>query len=187
MVCCWPPGASARRARPGSGLPTRCRLKEDPTKVGGEHVRRNTKPIALDSWAVVARSAMRRPCSRAVPCRTPPARCSTRSSACASTSQLGDVKAAERLFASAARYAAAEQACLGMNAALDARYAHWLGALLYNDPGQRAPAQALGRGHGGPPTLWSAGISGDSPIILLRLHTLDELPRVQEMLLAQRF
>jgi cyclic beta-1,2-glucan synthetase len=111
----------------------------------------------------------------------------TREGALELTAQLGDANAGEQLFASAARHAAAEQGRWGMDAAFEARCAHWLGALLYNDPRQRAPADALVRGHGGPPTLWSAGISGDRPIMLLRLHTLVELSQVQEMLLAQRF
>ncbi len=111
----------------------------------------------------------------------------TREGALAVTEQLGDANAAEQLFASAARYAAAEQTRLGLDAALNARCAGWLSALLYNDPCQRAPADALGRGYGGPPTLWSAGISGDRPIMLLRLHKLAELPQVQGLLVAQRF
>jgi cellobiose phosphorylase len=110
----------------------------------------------------------------------------TREGALALTAQLGDANAAEALFASAVRYAASEQTRLGVDAALTARCAHWLGALLYNDPSQRSPTDALGRGSGGAPILWSSGISGDRPIMLLRLHSLEELPQMQELLLAQR-
>jgi cellobiose phosphorylase len=110
----------------------------------------------------------------------------TREGALALTAELGDANAADQLFASAARYAVAEQTRLGLDAALNARCAHWLSALLYNDPLQRAPADALERGHGGPPTLWSSGISGDRPLMLLRLHSLDELPQLEGLLLAQR-
>jgi cellobiose phosphorylase len=110
----------------------------------------------------------------------------TREGALALTAQLYDANAAEQLFASAARYAGVQQTHLGMDAALNARCAHWLSALLYNDPRQRAPADALGRGHGGPPTLWSSGITGDRPIMLLRLHSLADLPQVQGLLLGQR-
>jgi cellobiose phosphorylase len=66
-----------------------------------------------------------------------------------------------------------------------ARFAHWLSALLISDPRQRAAADVLARGRGGPPTLWTAGISGDRPIVLLRLDNPVELSRVQDLLLAQ--
>ena len=109
----------------------------------------------------------------------------TREGALALRAQLDDPNAAEHLLASAARYAAAEQTRLGIDAAQAARFAHWLMALLISDPHQRAIAEVLARGRGGPPTLWAAGISGDRPIVLLRLDNPAELPRVQELLLAQ--
>ena len=109
----------------------------------------------------------------------------SREGALALTAQLGNAHAAEQLFAGAARYAAAEQARLGIDAAQDARFAHWLSALLISDPRQRAAPEVLARGRGGPPTLWAAGISGDRPIMLARLDNPAELPRLHELLLAQ--
>jgi cellobiose phosphorylase len=58
-------------------------------------------------------------------------------------------------------------------------------ALISSERGQRAAPDALARGHGGPPTLWAAGVSGDRPIALLRLGDNAELPRVHELLRAQ--
>jgi len=109
----------------------------------------------------------------------------SRQGALALTAQLDNANAAEQLFANAARYAVAEQTRLGIDAAQAARFAHWLSALLISDPRQRAATEVLAHGRGGPPTLWAAGISGDRPTVLLRLDNPAELPRVQELLLAQ--
>src|ERR1700674_4291848 len=109
----------------------------------------------------------------------------SREGALALTAQLDNANAAEQLFASAARYAAAELTRLGIDAAQDARFAHWLVGLLISDPRQRAAPEVLARGRGGSPRLWAAGISGDRPIMLLRLDNQADLPRAQELLLAQ--
>jgi len=109
----------------------------------------------------------------------------SREGALALTAQLDNANAAGELFTSAAHHAAAEYAPLGTDTAQAARSAHWLSAVLISDPHQRAAADALARGRGGPPTLWAAGISGDRPIMLLRLDNMAELARVQEVLRAQ--
>mgnify|MGYP001070248675 CR=1 FL=1 len=109
----------------------------------------------------------------------------SRDGALALTAQLDNANAAGELFASAARRATAEHTRLGTDTTQAARSARWLSAVLISDPRQRAAAEALVRGRGGPPTLWAAGISGDRPIILLRIDNRAELPCAQELLLAQ--
>ncbi|KZC43059.1 glycosyl transferase family 36 [Rhodanobacter sp. FW510-R12] len=111
----------------------------------------------------------------------------SRDGAMALTTQLGDADAAERLFDGAGQQAEAERRRLGIGAAQAARFTGWMSALLYNDPRQRAAPDALARGRGGAPVLWSAGISGDRPIILLRLGEADDLARVNEVLQAQQY
>ncbi|MHB1059148.1 MAG: GH36-type glycosyl hydrolase domain-containing protein [Rhodanobacter sp.] len=109
----------------------------------------------------------------------------TRESALALSAQLDDPTAATRLFDDATRRAWAARRQGGIDDGQAARFAHWMDALLYSDPRQRAAPDALARGRGGPPQLWSAGISGDRPIVLLRLGDAGDLPRAQELLLAQ--
>jgi cellobiose phosphorylase len=109
----------------------------------------------------------------------------SREGALALSAQLDNPNAAGQLFTSAACYAAAEHARLDIDAGQAACFAHWLSAVLISDPRQRAAADVLARGRGGPPTLWAAGISGDRPIVLLRLDNPADLPRVQELLRAQ--
>ena len=62
----------------------------------------------------------------------------------------------------------------------------WLAPLLYADPAWRAPTDALHRGAGGAPTLWAHGISGDRPIVLLRLAGGDVAQAAATLLRAQR-
>jgi cyclic beta-1,2-glucan synthetase len=111
----------------------------------------------------------------------------SRDGAMALTTQLDDPKAATNVFDSAVQHADNERKQLGIDAARATRFAHWMSALLSNDPHQRAAPEVLARGQGGPPTLWAAGISGDRPIVLLKLDGMAALPQVEELLLAQNY
>ena len=111
----------------------------------------------------------------------------SRDGALALAAQLRDGDAADVLFAAAAQHAVDLQQRLGIDSAQAERFAHWMSALVSTDPAQRAPAAVLARGHGGAPTLWAAGISGDRPIALLRLDAADGLDTARELLLAQRY
>ncbi|MEO7068809.1 MAG: glycosyl transferase family 36 [Rhodanobacter sp.] len=111
----------------------------------------------------------------------------SRDGALALTTQVKDAHAAEQLFADAAAHAQAQCQQLSIDEAQAQRFAYWLSALLSNDPAQRAAADVLTRGHGGAPTLWAAGISGDRPIALLRLQSADDLAQLQDLLLAQTY
>jgi cyclic beta-1,2-glucan synthetase len=58
------------------------------------------------------------------------------------------------------------------------------GHVLYSDPALRPSSDVLRRGTGGPPTLWEHGISGDLPIVLVRIDDLDEVALVRQLLRA---
>ncbi len=62
---------------------------------------------------------------------------------------------------------------------------HLLGALLYADSSWRSPPLALARGTGGAPVLWAAGISGDRPIVSMRITGEPGLAVVDRWLAAQ--
>ena len=111
----------------------------------------------------------------------------SRDGALALATQLADGDAATQLFAAARQYATALQTRADMDEALATRSTHWLGALLSNDPTQRAPAADLAYGHGGAPTLWAAGISGDRPIALVSVRDPEALTSVRDLLRAQRY
>ncbi|MEP6899460.1 MAG: glycosyl transferase family 36, partial [Rhodanobacter sp.] len=101
--------------------------------------------------------------------------------------QLDDADAAQRLIDDAMRQAASTRKQFGIDGTHAARLAEWTDALLISDPTWRAPVQDLSRGRGGPPTLWAAGISGDRPILLVRIDSIDQLHDVQDALRAQDY
>ena len=100
---------------------------------------------------------------------------------------LREAGAAERVFNEATQHALDELKQLGIAPEQAARFAHWMAALLVSDASQRATPAQCQRGHGGAPTLWGAGISGDRPIALLCLPDAADLDRLDELLLAQRW
>src|SRR5690348_11640449 len=60
-------------------------------------------------------------------------------------------------------------------------------ALLYSDPALRASPEVLAQGQGGAPVLWAKGISGDLPIVLLRLSDAAQMSLLQDLLRAQTY
>jgi len=58
------------------------------------------------------------------------------------------------------------------------------GHVLYNDPALRPSSDVLRRGNGGQPMLWTHGISGDLPIVLVRIDDTDDLGIVRQLLRA---
>ena len=61
------------------------------------------------------------------------------------------------------------------------------GRMLYSDPASRASSQVLIRGQGGMQALWAHGISGDLPIVLVRIDDADDLDIVRQLLRAFRY
>ena len=59
--------------------------------------------------------------------------------------------------------------------------------LLYSDPTLRPPAEILRRNTLGPSALWPHGISGDLPIILVRIDEIDDIGIVRQLLQAQEY
>ncbi|MFU8821116.1 MAG: GH36-type glycosyl hydrolase domain-containing protein [Gammaproteobacteria bacterium] len=58
------------------------------------------------------------------------------------------------------------------------------GHVLYNDPALRPSSDVLRRGDGGQAMLWTHGISGDLPIVLVRIDNTDDLGIVRQLLRA---
>ena len=61
------------------------------------------------------------------------------------------------------------------------------GAVLYADPSMRPSSDAIRRGGGGPATLWAQGISGDLPIILVRIDNIEDVAIVRALLRAHEY
>ena len=59
--------------------------------------------------------------------------------------------------------------------------------VLYADASLRAPREILARNQLGPPALWACGISGDLPIVLLRIDDEGDLDIVKQLLRAHEY
>ncbi|MDQ6647140.1 MAG: glycosyl transferase family 36 [Pseudomonadota bacterium] len=109
----------------------------------------------------------------------------SRDGALALAKRIDAPDAAEVLMAAAKKYAAAARQRYAIDDTRATRFAHWLAGLLGNDPSQRAAAEEIARGAGGPPTLWSRGISGDRPILLVAMASAADLALAEDAMLAQ--
>ena len=61
------------------------------------------------------------------------------------------------------------------------------GHVLYSNPALRPSPDVLRRTEGGPPALWSTGISGDLPIVLCRIDDIEDLEIVRQLLRAHEY
>ena len=59
--------------------------------------------------------------------------------------------------------------------------------ILYSDPALRPPIEVLTRGAGKASTLWAQGISGDLPIVLVRIEEDGHLALVRQLLRAHEY
>ena len=59
--------------------------------------------------------------------------------------------------------------------------------VLYSDPTLRPSQDVLKRGEGGPSLLWGSGISGDLPIVLVRIDEAEDLEIVRELVRAHEY
>jgi cyclic beta-1,2-glucan synthetase len=72
--------------------------------------------------------------------------------------------------------------------AKDARHFQRLaGHVLYAGPATRPAADIIRRGSGGPAGLWAQSISGDLPIVLVRIDAIEDIALVGQMLRAHEY
>ena len=88
---------------------------------------------------------------------------------------LRTLEVCEQALNGAAEHATAECARFGFDPAQAERCGRLVGPLLSADPAWRSAPHVLERGRGGAPVLWTRGISGDRPIVLLRIASESEL------------
>lgn len=76
---------------------------------------------------------------------------------------------------------------LGMHAEEAASFQQLAAPLLYPDARFRAPSKIIVRGMGSQSGLWQYGISGDLPIVLLRIDDMQDMELVRQMLRAHEY
>ena len=101
--------------------------------------------------------------------------------------EYGDPRAVERVFDLSAAHNEVLLRHLGISAN-DAQLFQRLAArVLYPDPALRAPASLLERNTQGQTGLYAYGLTGDLPIVLVKVDDLAELPLVRQALLAHEY
>src|SRR4029077_9333459 len=76
---------------------------------------------------------------------------------------------------------------LGIDRAEASLFQQLAGHLLYAAPSLRPSPEMILRGAESQPVLWSLGISGDLPIILLRISNGEDIPVARQMLQAMDY
>jgi cyclic beta-1,2-glucan synthetase len=89
-----------------------------------------------------------------------------------------------RVFDRARTQSEMEMRHAGLSAKDLISFQHLLSTLIYPQPKLRAPVDILAQNTRGQPALWPYAISGDYPILLVRLQSAEELPLVQDCINA---
>jgi cyclic beta-1,2-glucan glucanotransferase len=76
---------------------------------------------------------------------------------------------------------------LGVEPDQASQFQRLAGHVLYADPSLRPSSDAIRRGGGGPAALWTQGISGDLPIVLVRIDNIEEVAIVRQLLQAHEY
>ncbi|GAC1451462.1 MAG: glucoamylase family protein [Steroidobacteraceae bacterium] len=76
---------------------------------------------------------------------------------------------------------------IGIDASEASLFQRLAGHVLYADPAMRPSSDTLRRGAGGPGALWGHGISGDLPIVLLRIDDVEDIAIARQLLRAHEY
>lgn len=98
-----------------------------------------------------------------------------------------DVNAFERAAALSWTQAQVQLYHLDIDSDQARQYQRLAGHILYAAPMLRPPSETIESGSGGQPGLWSLGISGDLPIMLIRISDVLEVDLVREALQAVEY
>ncbi|MGE3316867.1 MAG: hypothetical protein AB7O26_17260 [Planctomycetaceae bacterium] len=112
---------------------------------------------------------------------------STREEAIALADQYHDPRGVQRTFELAWAHSQIELRHLHISPPTAQLFQRVASAVLFPEPALRAPAAVLASNRLGQSSLWRHGISGDDPIVLLRISHPDQRPVLRELLLAHEF
>jgi cyclic beta-1,2-glucan synthetase len=101
--------------------------------------------------------------------------------------EYGDPRAVGRVFDMSAAHNQVRLRHLGISADDAHLFQRLASRVLYPDATLRAPAEVLARNDRGQASLYAYGISGDNPIVLVKVDDEAELPLVRQALLAHEF
>ena len=111
----------------------------------------------------------------------------TRESALAHVEKYQSPRMADRAFDLAWTHSQVTLHQLNISEAEAQLYGRLAGALIYADPARRASPGVLLNNRRGQNGLWSYGISGDAPIVLLRISDMDKIEIVRQLIQAHSY
>ena len=111
----------------------------------------------------------------------------TREAALGLVEKYRDRHAADRVFELSWTHSQVVQRRIGASNADAQLYDRLAGSVLYANPTLRAPASVLARNRGAQAGLWAYGISGDLPIVLVRIGDVAHLDLVRQVVKAQAY
>ena len=111
----------------------------------------------------------------------------TRAAAMDLVSKYQDHRMADRVFEVAGTHSRAILGHLGATEAEAQQYGQLASAVIFPVGAYRAPSSILRRNRKGQSGLWGYGISGDLPIVLLRISDADNLHLVRDLLRAHAY
>ncbi len=111
----------------------------------------------------------------------------SREGALALVGKYGDPATFERAAMLSWTHAQVQCHHLGIDSEDAHRFQDLAGRILYADSTLRPPAAVLRRNAAGPPALWAHGISGDLPIVLVRIDEPEDRGIVKQLLRAHEY
>jgi cyclic beta-1,2-glucan synthetase len=111
----------------------------------------------------------------------------SRAEAMALAERLRNSGAFERAKTLAWTQAQVQLRYLGINFEAAQTYQRVANRVLYSDPALRAPREILEKNHLGQSALWSLGISGDLPMVVVRIDDEHDLEIIKELLRAHEY
>ena len=111
----------------------------------------------------------------------------TRSAAIALTDKYSDRHSSDRVFDLSWTHTQVILQQLDITEPESQLYEQMAGRILYSDSTLRASASVISRNRGGQSSLWAYGISGDLPIVLLRVGDLANLALVRQVIKAHAY
>jgi cyclic beta-1,2-glucan synthetase len=162
----------------------RGRGPEDPQALDGRSLSGTTGPCSIPSSASASASASPRRLRAAV---LLDGMAQSRETALALAQKYHDPSAVARTFALAFVHAQSGLAHLGITSEEALLFERLASRVLYADTSLRADPDVLARNVLGQEGLWPHSISGDLPILLVRVVEEDDLPLVRQVLQAQEY
>jgi len=112
---------------------------------------------------------------------------STREAAMALVNKYQDYRMADRVFELSAAHSRVVLGHLGATEPLAQQFSHMALAVIYANEAYRAPGNILRRNRRGQSGLWGYGISGDYPIVLVRVGDSENVGLVRDLLMAHAY